>query len=275
MKKLFRIYRNVRTGRASYSLQLPRPFVINSPQPNPDQPMKTVRSLIIVLLSLLAWNSHAASVGPSGPVTIDLNAVGQALQNDLVSSKTNVVGTKTNYNSIFKSTTTNFTMNADSILELLTNSFRTNLPAGAQLRLGGNAGFYSFLVMDRAGSNVLLNAAQVGQVLSLTFQGRVHSGMLTDSTTNHVELTGNDTESFTAALSFKYDDTAMTTGDGLHTILYLDCFVQSRFSQNVGTDGVTENVNMNVFGAGYIRGGPGAVFTGTIRARISGVLNPS
>jgi len=124
--------------------------------------MKTICPLIVLGCGLL-WKSNAVASNPllTGPATVNLSCAAQDLSYQPVSAKTNVVGSVTNSTLVLKSTVTNFTMNASSLLDLLANSFSTNFPTGAQLLLRGAAGNYSFDVSDSTGTNIYLYTGSV------------------------------------------------------------------------------------------------------------------
>src|SRR5262249_1781945 len=142
--------------------------------------------------------SATSAVNLAGQPNINIAATTQDLSYQLVSAKTNLVHALTNDVTVEKSTTTNSTINATSLLVLLANSFNTNFPAGTQLLLVGARGSYQFAISDSTGTNIApLGVYQVmlGQPLSV-----IHSGTETELTTNQLISSGNDTESFTSAL---------------------------------------------------------------------------
>lgn len=232
--------------------------------------MKTICPLIFLGCGLL-WNSAAvASVNLLiGPATVSLSCAAQDLNYDQVSAKTNLVGSKTNVTLVLKSTVTNFTLNASSLLDLLANSYSTNFPSGAKLLLRGESGNFSLDVSDSTGTNIYM---YTGSVLNPDYLGEVNAGMETESTTNQTYFSGNDTEAFTSAISLQYDDGSMTTTDGTRTFFNLNCLVQTKQSRNLGTDATTENVTMTVTGGGQIRSGPQVIITGTVRGTTAGIF---
>ena len=81
------------------------------------------------------------------------------------------------------------------MLRLLENSFKTNFPDGAKLIMSGSGGF-SFLVVDKGGSNVLLNASSVLSISNnLSLQSGVETYTLTTSPTG-LRASGNNTQTF-------------------------------------------------------------------------------
>lgn len=233
--------------------------------------MKAIYPLIVLACALL-WSFPAAArvIQISGPVTINLSGADQGISYHLITAKTNIVGSVTNVSLSLKSTTTNFTMNTSSFLDLIANSFNTNFPAGTQLLLRGYSGSYFLAVSDSTGTNV--SSLPLYTVLSSDTEGLVNAGLLTESTTNQIYFTGNDTEAFTTAVTFVYDDSTKTTADGTHSSFTLNCLVQSKQSRNLETGASTANVTMDLTGGGNIRGRVPAIITGTIHAKLTGFV---
>ena len=228
--------------------------------------MKTIH-LLLVLGCLAPGIAHASPPAPLiGQPVIDVTATAQDLEYQQVSSRTNLIHGLTNDTSVLKSTTTNFTMNANSLLALLANSFNTNFPAGTQLLLYGGRGDYSFHISDSTGTNVA--PLSVYLVLGGSTTGD-QSGVTTESITNQVLSAGNDTESFNTSFSFVYNDFGQATGDGTHTYFHWNGLVGSKLSSNLGTGSSTEIFKMTLTGGGTIRGGPQTIFTGTINAKLT------
>ena len=155
----------------------------------------------------------------------------------------------------------------------LRRHFNTNFPTGTQLLLTGSAGYYFFVVTNQTSTNAW-SIATYPVIRSLGFS-TIRSGIESELMTNRVVSSGNDTESYTSAFSFQYDDTAMTnTVDGTHTVFSWNCLVETKSSHNLGTGAYTENVTMTLTGGGQIRGQPRNVFTGIIRAKLTGSRPP-
>jgi hypothetical protein len=226
--------------------------------------MKTIH-LLLVLVCLAPGIAHASLVGQ--PV-IDITATAPDLVYQQISSKTNVVHGFTNDTTVLKSTTTNFTMNAASFLTLLTNSFNTNFPAGTQLLLLGGPGYYSFQISDSTGTN--LAVFPVYLVFGANTEGFVHSGVTTELLTNQFLSAGKDTESFTTAASFVYNDYGFSTADGTHTYFHLNGLLDVKSTNSLVTGSSTQNITMTLTGGGQIRGGPPLIFTGTFNAKLIG-----
>src|SRR5579872_1588518 len=123
--------------------------------------MKTICPLIV--LASLLWSSATRASNPEliGPATVNFSCRAQALQYQQVSAKTNLVGSETNVASVLKSTVTNFTMDATSLLDLFANSFNTNFPSGTKLLLQGESGNFSFAISDSTGTNISLYTGSV------------------------------------------------------------------------------------------------------------------
>jgi hypothetical protein len=232
--------------------------------------MKTIYLFIALGCALLLDLSAVAHpITVFGPVDLSIRAVAENLDNQLITSKTNIMGTKTNFSYVYKSNTTNFTMNTSSLLSLLANSYNSNFPAGTQLLLADDGlGFYKFAISDQTGTNISFFPT----VLQTTFSPAVFTAMKTESTTNQLNFTGNFTASITSALVFTYDDSTNTTGDGTITRFTWSGLAEVKQSANLATSFFTENVTMNLTGGSEIfRGGSRIIFTGTMRAKLSGV----
>ena len=243
--------------------------------------MKIIYSIAILVASISSLSAEL--LGPFAPAEITIRGAGQNLNYALTSSKTNIVGSTTNITQAFKSTTTNFTMNAGSLMALLENSLNTNFPAGCQLLLTGGGSYYYLVVSDTSGTNLGLNPSQVLLPSPLSAPLPVHSGADTQTSSNKVVLIidGKDAESFTSALTFTYDDTALTnTADGTHTKFTWVGLVHNQTLQEFNpTSGFyNENITMDIIGSGLIRFSTNAspeeqgsaIFTGSIRAKLSG-----
>lgn len=233
--------------------------------------MKTICPLL--LLAGLLWSSLALAgdIQLIGPATVKFSCRAQALNYEEISAKTNLVGSGTNIAYVLKSTVTNFTMDATSLLNLFANSLNTNFPSGTKLLLRGESGYFSLAISDSTGTNIALPLLTT-PVLNVYGQGVVSVGRST-STTNQTSVTGNDTEAFTSAILLQYDDYGMTnTTDGTHTILHLNCRIETKQSHNLATGIATENVTMSVTGGGVIHNGSVVIITGTVSGTTSGTL---
>lgn len=239
--------------------------------------MKTTHSLIFLAAALfcnsLAFAGPDPVTGPVvGPAGLNVTGASQNLNYQTIRVRTNIVGMETNFTFVFKSTTTNFTVNAEWLLALLENSYHTNFPTGSKLLLTGGIPYYSFLVTDSTGTN-FFDPYQVLKVSAPS--ASAHSGIQTDSTTNSSGnspyAAGNDTESVSWVNGITYDDSAMTnTVDRTHTKFSCTCLGQGKFSESVVTAFDTESATILLIGSGYVRGQPNSIFTGTIRAKASG-----
>lgn len=221
----------------------------------------------IAFACVLSFPALAGLAPPIGPATVNLSCAAQDLNYQPVRTNGNVVRSITNATIISKSTVTNFTLDASSFLDLITNSLKTTFPAGARLLLFGSQGDYSFAVSDSTGTNLAMYVNP--PLLGLTFESGRNAGKKTETTTNDIVSSGNDTEAFISEVRFTYNDRTNST-DGTLTDFTLNCLVEAKSSRNLATD--TDNVTMTVIGDGQIRGGPPVVITGTIRAKITGIV---
>lgn len=233
--------------------------------------MKKIKLLALAtLLALPKITAGAVPISAAGPVTFNLQSAAQNLDYKLISLKTNHTATVTNKIYAYKSTTTNFTINASYILNLLTNSFKTNFPPGAKLVLRGGPTYFSFAVADKTGTNVLLN---VSSVFSVTTKASIASGMeneIQTTTASNTSYSGNDTESYTVYETMEYDDSALSTADGTTTTFELDGILTTKYSRNLASDKNTSVVNAQAGGGGTIRGVENIVIEGTIQATLTG-----
>lgn len=242
--------------------------------------MKTIYLFLILILALC---SLAPSIPPGspvvgGPAVVAIHGVAQtASSGQPVNVRTNVVGGGTNVTTVTKYVSTNFTMNAGSLLALLENSFNTNFPPGARLLLNYEGGsVFNLIVSDSSGTNFGFGPYQV---LSTSYLGGdvgyvVSSGVQSVTVTNNSGESGKVVASTSTALSFTYDDTAMSTNttDHTNTKFFWTGLVHNKFSENIPSGFQNGNVTIDIIGNGSIRGGGSAVFTGSIQAKITGIL---
>jgi hypothetical protein len=236
--------------------------------------MKNISLFLILGWSLFTNFQSLADL--IAPANINIIGTGQDLWNRQVGAKTNIDGASTNYTYFSRSTTTNFIVNADWLLNLLTDSYATNFPPESKLVLCGGDGSYYFAVSDGTGTNIIFNPNQdIGSipVFSRIGQGRVQSGIMIKSTTNYpsISFTGTDSESFTDWILFEYDDSALNTGNGKHANFYWSGRVEVKAKADIGTSFVTENVTIYLTGGGQFPSPYPVSFRGTIRAKLSGV----
>lgn len=238
---------------------------------------------IIILAGALCSLAPAGSPTTTGPAVVAVHGVSRGPIPAVMGPRTNIVRGITNFTYVFKSTSTNYTIDAASLLALLENSFNTNFPTGSQLLLSDVDGpIYAFVVADSTGTNFF----DPGEVLSTALLGSsiVGSGIATLTSTNQPPgsgpRTGQSVQSESAVLTFTYDDSAMTnTTDGTHTKFYWEGLVHNQYSINSSNSFINANVSIDIIGGGYVRNavtdfGPfyatNSVFTGSIRAKVSG-----
>lgn len=243
--------------------------------------MKAIYPVIILIgaLSSLAPSIHI----PLGTPEVAIHGVGQNLNYATISTRTNTVRGVTNIVQALKSTTTNITINTDSLFAMLENSFNTNFPAGCRLLLAGQGGYFVFVVSDATGTNAGFYPNQVLSSSFLTGGLPIVSGAETETFTNISSiLSGKDAESFGAVINFTYDDTAMTnTTDGTHTKFTWVGLMHDKSVATLPSAGwfYNDTVSMEVIGSGLIRFPTNvvfddvnmSVFTGSIRAKVSGL----
>jgi len=221
---------------------------------------------------LLALASQGAPAPGFGPATVSLTATFQSANFQLVTLKTNHTSTTTNFNYVYKSTTTNLSVHADYILDLLTNSFNTNFPAGARLLLIGTGGNHRFAVSDGTGTNIFLD---VSSVLAFASKAIVRSGVemaLFSQTGTNSTITGNDTETWSVYAAIQYDDSAHVSADGTKTVFGLGGIMSATDTRNLHSSKFGENLMLPVVGGGTIRGVNNVILNGNIHALLGGVL---
>jgi hypothetical protein len=184
---------------------------------------------------------------------------------------TNRTATATNTVSVSKSTVAATSIDSSFILALLENSFQTNFPAGARLVMSGTGNF-SFLVTDRSGSKVLLDATSV---LSIAASLGVNSGQQTATwaTTNaNSDYSCRDEEVLTELATLSYNDSSLVTRDQTHSNFYLTGILVQRRSTDVVTEAFSESLTLQGAGAGMLRGQDNLIVEGILAGTVSGVL---
>src|SRR5579871_1225279 len=116
--------------------------------------MTRIHSLAIVLI-IFALKSRAGVPGFQEPITFRFAATYQDVENE-VTNITQVTSGGTNSEMISISTTTNATIDNEKLLRMLANSFDTNFPSGASLKLDG-----AFNVLVTVDTNIVLYASNV------------------------------------------------------------------------------------------------------------------
>lgn len=236
--------------------------------------MKTILSILVLTaaLSALATEPPVGSPVVAGPAIVAIHGMAEVMPARTITARTNIVGGITNVTYAFKSTTTNFTINADSLMAALTNSFQTNFPAGSRLLLEHSGAVFRFIVSDSTGTNFGFDP---GQVLSSSFASNpgyiLNWGVTSETLTNNSLVSGRQLETTATALKFTYDDSAMTPADNKHTFFTWTGLAHNKFSQNLSNGVYNANVTIDISGTGEYRGGI-AVVTGTIRAHVTGIL---
>lgn len=227
---------------------IPDTPIVAGPQPNPT----VARGPVRFRLQALMQDSYYA-------------AIGQTIQD------TNLDSAATNIISVFKSNVARGSIGSASILGLLENSFATNFPAGAKLMMAGT-GRFSFFVVDRSGSNVLLDA---GSVLSIADNVSVNAGhetLIRTETASATRVSGKDQETFTEYADLAYDDVGLATRDGTHTDFDLKGILVQKRSTDVATGRFREAITLKGAGTGTVRGRGNIVLKGILTGKVSGSL---
>ena len=164
-----------------------------------------------------------------GPIVINLTAIQQSLSN-ATTSTTNTTATTTNITTVTKYTTTNTVINNAKILKMLSNSFNTNFPSTAVLRVNESGE-----VVVAVGTNVILNA---NSVIHIGFSGTPNVDAGSETATSKVTPTSTNATlriliTDSAIDSLTYDDSTLTTADGTTTNFKVDGFRTLRISETV------------------------------------------
>ena len=212
----------------------------------------------IISLGFLASRAEAKL----GSFVVNLTVTQQSLV-EAESSRTNITATSTNVTTVTQSTTTNTVINNAKLLKMLANSFNTNFPANATLRLdvGG--------AVVAVGTNVILN---VNSVLTLNPTGATSLQAATATQAEKHTHTVNATTLRVSGLitslgTLTYDDSSRTTADGTTTKFTVTGFTTAREALSLSTintvSKATISVASTVTGAGVgIISGKEAVIRG-------------
>jgi hypothetical protein len=196
-------------------------------------------------------------------VEIELSYVQQGTSYATISEVTNSTPTNTTTIKTVRSKSTETRIDSRFVLALLANSFNTTFPSGARLAITGNGNF-SFMVTDKSGSNVLLDASSVQAIAD---HASVNSGtetFVTKMANTTTAFSGTDTETFTEFATLSYDDTGIATQDGTRTQFQLAGILKQRRAINVGTGASTASITFRCSGFGAIRGGNQVLIEGAI-----------
>lgn len=192
-------------------------------------------SLVIVLV-IFALKSHADVADV--PVTFSFAATYQDLENQATNIM-HVTSGATNFETISMSTTTNSTIDNEKLLQMLANSFNTNFPSTASLKLDG-----SFNVLVTVGTNIVLNTSNVlvihpgnDGVFSDKFRVRTFFNTNNDGFT-HSSISGSG--------SLDYDDSLLATGNGNTTRFSAKGLLTSRNDADF-RNGITKSRSMMIF----------------------------
>ncbi len=246
--------------------------------------MKTsLLSAIFSAIALIAFDATAAplpSYLPHAPITIDWTINQQVLSHTNVyagNGKTNITGTAgagktTNVLQIYRSTFKTLTYSSASILDLLSNSLNTNFPAHTKLVWAGG----SLFVTDHTGTNVIVD---ITKVLTVSVPDQVDSALQTTVQTykkTGTNSTSSSTGSGNQVILVKYDDSALTAGDGTKTtftFVGVSAYTESGSSaisiHDIETGSEAESFALHGVGYGTIRDQP-SVIQGTIIGSPSG-----
>ena len=231
--------------------------------------MKYIRYIAaIIALGFLASRAEASL----GPVVVNLTAVQQSLTLfETTTSRTNITATTTNVATVARATTTNIVINNAKILKMLANSFNTNFPATAALKINDHGDF-----VVTVGTNVILNANTVVEV-TFTSSVALVAGTATENertTATATNTVSNSAETTTGVDKFTYDDSALTPADGKTTNFKIEGLRTLRSTQalsqinGVVTGTTTYIVTITGAGVGTISDKE-AIIKGAVTGRVS------
>ena len=228
---------------------------------------KFILSLAVACFPFLGHCLQIDSLGYAGPFTVNLTVLQQVESDALVKSTTNHTAISTNISLLYKWTQKKFIFNNASLLKLLANSYNTNFPAGVRLASDGT----SLFVTDKTGTNVVLDIGSVVAVNSIQ--------AVVTATEPQVESTvkGKSTEKYsgiynqTTYANISYNDSALTTADGTHSVFTITGIFKGTQNINYITGHASQNFQISD-GAGYgtIRG-VSSVVMGTSTGKSTGV----
>lgn len=206
--------------------------------------MKRIR-LLAAVFAATSLTSFASS--PSfGPVNFKLFSIQQAITNQMTVS-TNETSSSTNITQTTLSTTQTTIINNKQLLDMLSNSFNRNWPAGATLKIDSEGDFNVV-----TGSN---SVQDVSSVLSYSFVSSSVYG--TSTTVDKVIKTKNgsnefETQKLTATVSanFVYDDSALTTANGKTTRITMTGIVTDRLIRSSSNTRETSRAVSRFIGTG-------------------------
>ncbi len=228
---------------------------------------KLLLSLVVGFLPFLSFGAGPQTLKFSGPFTVNLTALQQAASDVLVKSNYTHTATTTNIAQLHKSTIKKFAFSSASLVTLLGNSFNTNLPPGARLVTDG----IFIYVMDKTGTNVLLN---VTSVLQVNFTDAVTADLAVD--TLNLKKTGatqknTDVGAQVSFANVSYDDSALTTKDSTHSVFTITGVFNESFSRNFDTGKTSESfVTTDGAGNGTVQGTNTIIF-GTSTGKATGI----
>jgi hypothetical protein len=225
--------------------------------------MKLIHCLAVLGL-LMSFALRVPAADP-GPIHFQFSVVQQVSEGPVI-TKTNVAAKATNIVSSAKYVTSNYVLDNARLLKMLANSYSTNFPATADLKMFGNFGI---AVVD--GTNILLAPT----IMNLTYSnlwtisgsqtdGRFSSqkGSVTRSSIDFIQI---------YPATFTYDDSGLTTKDGSITSLSIPGLESVKtLSTRVENDYKNYNFDIKFTGAGF-----GTIFNNTSSNRfvLSGNLS--
>ncbi len=224
----------------------------------------------------MALNTPASASGLTdvGPLTISWKVAQQVLGfNSPPVNTTNHTSKATNYVTTYKYTTSTTSFDTTSLIDLLTNSFKTNFAKGSVQLVFDGASIY---LVDKTGTNIVLNIASV---LTVATGNGVYTGgevktvsvpkaMNSATTTNVV-----GTASVINYVQLNYDDSSLSPSKLTKFQFYGISMGADDFSttNNYETETVKENISVQGLGQGTILGDY-SIISGTVTGSSKGTI---
>jgi len=173
--------------------------------------MKSLTQLCVSAIIVLSATSFVRAADPA-PVNIHFSVI-QQVSLGPINMTTNVSKTVTNIIEKGRNVVTNYVIDDARLLRMLANSYNTNFPTNATIKMFGLGGIGVVV-----GTNLILDP---GAIMSLsTGSGWIFSGTQRSRQTygpkGYVSVLGED-QTFHFPSIFVYDDSSLTTRDGTTT----------------------------------------------------------
>lgn len=217
---------------------------------------------LTVIAGLIAFSATAQILPyPFAPAEIKFTALTNG-PGFIETDKTNQTATSTNVITIDTVRPVRTSFGEADLLALLTNSCNTNFPAGSRIGIG-----WSFFVVLDSATNVIYVPTNVfsyvdGSQFPTALLERVNDS--SDSEHGYMNTA--------AAVTFTYDDTALSPADGTHTRFIFKGLMEQRSIEKVGLR-LNTTFEYQGMGDGTVRDVP-TILTGRMKGQISYIYPP-